>query len=58
MSEQVNSGRRTIIAVTATAGACAGVAAAVPFVASMLPSERAKALGAPCGSGHQRHGAR
>ena len=47
MSEQINSGRRKIVAVTAAAGACAGVAAAVPFVATMLPSERAKAMGAP-----------
>ncbi len=47
MSEQINSGRRKIVAVTAAAGACAGVAAAVPFVAMMLPSEKAKAMGAP-----------
>jgi ubiquinol-cytochrome c reductase iron-sulfur subunit len=47
MSEKIDSGRRGIIAATATVGACAGVAAAVPFVGSMLPSERAKALGAP-----------
>lgn len=32
---------------TAAAGGVAGVAVAVPFVASMLPSERAKAAGAP-----------
>ncbi len=47
MSDQINDGRRKVVAVTAAAGACAGVAAALPFAASMLPSERAKALGAP-----------
>ena len=39
--------RRFLIAATGVAGGVAGVAAAVPFVASMLPSERAKAAGAP-----------
>jgi len=39
--------RRFLIAATGVAGGVAGVAAAVPFVASMLPSERAKAGGAP-----------
>lgn len=47
MSDQINSGRRKVVVITAAAGACAGVAAALPFAASMLPSERAKALGAP-----------
>ena len=47
MSDQINSGRRQIVVITAAAGACAGVAAALPFAATMLPSERAKALGAP-----------
>jgi len=47
MSDQINNGRRKVIVITAAAGACAGVAAALPFAASMLPSERAKALGAP-----------
>jgi ubiquinol-cytochrome c reductase iron-sulfur subunit len=45
--EQVDCGRRRLIVATAAAGGVAGVAAAVPFVASMLPSERAKAAGAP-----------
>ena len=45
--EKVDCGRRRLIVATATAGGVAGVAAAVPFVASMLPSERAKAAGAP-----------
>ncbi|MBI3045339.1 MAG: ubiquinol-cytochrome c reductase iron-sulfur subunit [Betaproteobacteria bacterium] len=39
--------RRFLIAATGVAGGVAGVATAVPFVASMLPSERAKAAGAP-----------
>jgi len=49
MSEKqdVNRGRRNLIIATTAAGGVASVAAAVPFVATMLPSERAKALGAP-----------
>jgi ubiquinol-cytochrome c reductase iron-sulfur subunit len=43
----INRGRRTVILATACAGGAAAVAAAVPFAASMLPSDRAKALGAP-----------
>ena len=39
--------RRFLVAATGVAGGIAGVATAVPFVASMLPSERAKAAGAP-----------
>jgi ubiquinol-cytochrome c reductase iron-sulfur subunit len=39
--------RRFLLAATGAAGGIAGAAAAVPFVASMLPSERAKAAGAP-----------
>jgi len=42
-----NRGRRTLVIASACAGGAAAVAAAVPFVASMLPSDRAKALGAP-----------
>lgn len=42
-----SSGRRGAIALTAAAGAAGGLAAAIPFVASFLPSERAKAAGAP-----------
>lgn len=45
--ENVDCGRRRLLVATAAAGGVAGVAAAVPFVASMLPSERAKAAGAP-----------
>lgn len=43
----VNSDRRTAIAVTAAVGGAGAVAAAVPFVASFTPSERARAAGAP-----------
>lgn len=39
--------RRFLIAATSVAGGIATVATAVPLVASMLPSERAKAAGAP-----------
>src|SRR6187455_497802 len=39
--------RRFLVAATSVASGIAGGAAAVPFVASMLPSERAKAAGAP-----------
>ncbi len=45
--EKVDCGRRRLIVATATAGGVAGVAAAVPFLASLAPSERAKAAGAP-----------
>jgi ubiquinol-cytochrome c reductase iron-sulfur subunit len=45
--EKVDCGRRRLLVATATAGGVAGVAAAVPFVASMMPSERAKSAGAP-----------
>src|SRR6185295_16143591 len=39
--------RRFLLAATTVASGVAAGAAAVPFVASMLPSERAKAAGAP-----------
>lgn len=45
--DKVDCGRRRLIVATATAGGVAGVVVAVPFVASMLPSERAKSAGAP-----------
>ncbi|HEY6862689.1 MAG TPA: ubiquinol-cytochrome c reductase iron-sulfur subunit [Burkholderiales bacterium] len=45
--ETTNRGRRNIIALTAAAGGAAAVTGAIPLVASMLPSEKAKALGAP-----------
>ena len=49
MSQQeVDRGRRKfLVAATASAGAAGGVAVAWPFLASMLPSARAKAAGAP-----------
>jgi len=48
MSEPVNkSRRRTLIAATAVPGAITGAAVVAPFVASLAPSERAKAAGAP-----------
>ena len=44
----VNKSRRNlVIAVTAVPGALTGAAAVAPFVASLAPSERAKAAGAP-----------
>ena len=45
--DKVDCGRRRLLVATAAAGGVAGVAVAVPFVASMMPSERAKAAGAP-----------
>lgn len=48
MSEEVDhSKRRFLIGLTAATGAVGGAAIAVPFVKSMLPSERAQAAGAP-----------
>lgn len=41
------SKRRFLIAATAAVGGVAVVTAAVPFISSMMPSERAKAAGAP-----------
>src|SRR5262245_8936595 len=46
--KELDEGKRTfLLTATGVAGGIAGAAAAVPFVASMLPSERAKAAGAP-----------
>jgi Rieske Fe-S protein len=49
MSNQgkVDCGRRRLVVATAAVGGAGAVAALVPFVSSMLPSERAKAAGAP-----------
>ena len=49
MNEQgkVDKTRRNLLIATSVAGGAAGVGAAIPFVASMWPSERAKAAGAP-----------
>jgi ubiquinol-cytochrome c reductase iron-sulfur subunit len=46
--QQYDNGRRCmLVAASTVAGGIAAVASGVPFVASMLPSERAKAAGAP-----------
>ena len=49
MSEQekVDKTRRNLVVATSAVGAAAGVGVAIPFAASMMPSERAKAAGAP-----------
>lgn len=49
MSNQgkVDCGRRRLVVATAAVGGAGAVAALVPFVSSLLPSERAKAAGAP-----------
>ena len=44
---KVDKTRRNLIVATSAVGGAAGVGAAVPFVASMWPSERARAAGAP-----------
>lgn len=45
--EEVDCGRRRLVVATAAVGGVAGVVTVAPFVASMMPSERAKAAGAP-----------
>jgi ubiquinol-cytochrome c reductase iron-sulfur subunit len=49
MSEQekVDKTRRNLVVATSAVGAAAGIGVAIPFAASMLPSEKAKAAGAP-----------
>jgi ubiquinol-cytochrome c reductase iron-sulfur subunit len=49
MSKQgkMDCGRRRLIIATAAVGGAGAVVALVPFVSSLLPSERAKAAGAP-----------
>ncbi len=49
MSNQgkMDCGRRRLIVATAAVGGAGAVVALVPFVSSLLPSERAKAAGAP-----------
>lgn len=44
---EINSRRRFLVLATSVAGGIAGVAVATPFMLSMMPSERAKAAGAP-----------
>ena len=45
--QKVNCGRRRLLVATSAVGGAGALAALVPFVSSMLPSERAKAAGAP-----------
>jgi ubiquinol-cytochrome c reductase iron-sulfur subunit len=45
--QEINGRRRFLIAATSVAGTIATAAVATPFVMSMMPSERAKAAGAP-----------
>jgi ubiquinol-cytochrome c reductase iron-sulfur subunit len=45
--KEMDRGKRDFIVATSVVGGVAAVAGAAPFVASMFPSERAKALGAP-----------
>jgi ubiquinol-cytochrome c reductase iron-sulfur subunit len=48
MSDQpVDSGKRTWLIASGCAGVVGGTAAAVPFISSFQPSERARAAGAP-----------
>jgi len=44
---KMDCGRRRLIVATAAVGGIGAVTALVPFLSSMLPSERAKAAGAP-----------
>jgi ubiquinol-cytochrome c reductase iron-sulfur subunit len=46
-NDAVDESRRSALILTSIAGGAGAVAAAVPFVASLTPSERAKAAGAP-----------
>jgi len=45
-NEQMDSSKRTWLIATGCAGAVGGVAAAIPFVSTFQPSEKAKAAGA------------
>jgi len=45
--DEMSGRRKFLVAVTSVAGGVAGVAIAAPFMLSMMPSERAKAAGAP-----------
>ena len=46
-NEKPDKTRRNLVVATSAVGAAVGLGAAVPFVASMWPSERARAAGAP-----------
>src|SRR2546426_382276 len=45
--KKIDRTRRNLLVATSVVGGAASVCAAAPFVASMWPSERAKAAGAP-----------
>src|SRR2546423_13719506 len=45
--EKVDKTRRKLVVATSAVGAAAGVGAALPFAASLWPSERTRAAGAP-----------
>lgn len=46
-NQKIDKTRRNLVVATSVAGGAAAAGAAIPFVASMLPSERTKAAGAP-----------
>jgi ubiquinol-cytochrome c reductase iron-sulfur subunit len=46
-NKKMSGRRRFLLVVTSAAGAVAGAGIATPFIRSMMPSERAKAAGAP-----------
>lgn len=47
VDQKMDNSRRTLLVATSAAGGVAAVATAVPFVASLTPSDRARAAGAP-----------
>ncbi len=47
VEQKMDSSRRTLLIATSAVGGAGVVATAVPFVASLTPSDRAKAAGAP-----------
>jgi len=47
IENEMNGRRRFLVAATSVAGGIAGAGIATPFMLSMMPSERAKAAGAP-----------
>ena len=46
-NQKIDKTRRNLVVATSVVGGAASLGAAIPFVASMLPSERTKAAGAP-----------
>lgn len=47
INDEMSGRRKFLVAATSVAGSIAGAAIATPFLLSMMPSERAKAAGAP-----------